>query len=130
MLDGVLIILMITGMYNIMEADIEQISQLMQFAEAMLEYHKQCSEVTKVFIENEVLSLIKLVQSLTDTLYSKSKTASSRQRKEFTPKTLEDLGIETCNDYSLTAPAVERALRNSTSNRLDCFNIKLIMWDR
>ena len=54
MLDGVLIILMITGMYNIMEADIEQISQLMQFAEAMLEYHKQCSEVTKVFIENEV----------------------------------------------------------------------------
>jgi len=89
------------GMYNIMEADIEQISQLMQFAEAMLEYHKQCSEIT---------------QGLTDTLYSKSKTASSRQRKEFTPKTLEDLGIETSNDYSLTAPAVERALRNSTSN--------------
>ena len=56
MLDGVLIILMITGMYNIMEADIEQISQLMQFAEAMLEYHKQCSEVTKVFIENDVFS--------------------------------------------------------------------------
>jgi len=89
------------GMHNIMEADIEQISQLMQFAEALLEYHKQCSEI---------------LQGLTDTLYSKSQAASSRQRREFTPKTLEDLGIETSNDYSLTAPAVERALRNSTSN--------------
>ena len=112
--------LMMTGMYNIMEADIEQISQLMQFAEAMLEYHKQCSEITKVGWRRVfVLSLIKMMQGLTDTLYSKSKTASSRQRKEFTPKTLEDLGIETSNDYSLTAPAVERALRNSTSNRLE-----------
>jgi len=92
------------GMHNIMEADIEQISQLMQFAEALLEYHKQCSEI---------------LQGLTDTLYSKSQAASSRQRREFTPKTLEDLGIETSNDYSLTAPAVERALRNSTSNRSD-----------
>ena len=46
--------LMMTGMYNIMEADIEQISQLMQFAEAMLEYHKQCSEITQVGMENSV----------------------------------------------------------------------------
>jgi len=92
------------GMHNIMEADIEQISQLMQFAEALLEYHKQCSEI---------------LQGLTDTLYSKTTAASSRQRREFVPKTLEDLGIETSNDYSLSAPAVERALRNSSSNRSD-----------
>ena len=118
-MDEVVMMLMMTGMYNIMEADIEQISQLMQFAEAMLEYHKQCSEITQVRRIMIVLSLIKMMQGLTDTLYSKSKTASSRQRKEFTPKTLEDLGIETSNDYSLTAPAVERALRNSTSNRLE-----------
>ena len=36
------------GMFNILEADIEQISQLMQFAEALLEYHKQCSEILQV----------------------------------------------------------------------------------
>eukprot|EP00092_Neocalanus_flemingeri_P085154 GFUD01107109.1.p1 GENE.GFUD01107109.1~~GFUD01107109.1.p1 ORF type:complete len:206 (-),score=66.79 GFUD01107109.1:317-910(-) len=84
-----------------MEADVEQISQLMQFAEALLEYHKQCSEI---------------LQGLTDTLYSKTNAASSRQRREFTPKTLEDLGVETSSDYNLTAPSVERALRNSSSN--------------
>eukprot|EP00092_Neocalanus_flemingeri_P016738 GFUD01018101.1.p1 GENE.GFUD01018101.1~~GFUD01018101.1.p1 ORF type:complete len:409 (-),score=127.78 GFUD01018101.1:1536-2762(-) len=89
------------GMFNIMEADVEQISQLMQFAEALLEYHKQCSEI---------------LQGLTDTLYSKTNAASSRQRREFTPKTLEDLGVETSSDYNLTAPSVERALRNSSSN--------------
>jgi len=92
------------GMHNIMEADVEQISQLMQFAEALLEYHKQCSEI---------------LQGLTDTLYSKTNAASSRQRREFTPKTLEDLGVETSSDYNLTAPAVERALRPSSSNRSD-----------
>jgi len=90
------------GMHNIMEADIEQISQLMQFADALLEYHKQCSEI---------------LQGLTETLYSKSTVASSRQRREFTPKTLDDLGIDTNNDYTMSAPAVERALRNSSSNR-------------
>jgi len=90
------------GMHNIMEADIEQISQLMQFADALLEYHKQCSEI---------------LQGLTETLYSKSTVASSRQRREFTPKTLDDLGIDTSNDYTMSAPAVERALRNSSSNR-------------
>lgn len=35
-------------MFNILEADIEQISQLMQFAEALLEYHRQCSEILQV----------------------------------------------------------------------------------
>jgi len=92
------------GMHNIMEADVEQISQLMQFAEALLEYHKQCSEI---------------LQGLTDTLYAKTTAASSRQRREFTPKTLEDLGVETSNDYTLTAPSVERAMRPSSSNRSD-----------
>ena len=35
-------------MFNILESDIEQISQLMQFAEALLEYHRQCSEILQV----------------------------------------------------------------------------------
>ena len=63
-------------MFNILEADIEQISQLMQFAEAMLEYHRQCSEI---------------LQGLSETLYTKTQAASGRQRREFVPKTLEVL---------------------------------------
>ena len=61
-------------MFNILESDIEQISQLMQFAEALLEYHRQCSEI---------------LQGLSETLYTKTQAASSRQRREFVPKTLE-----------------------------------------
>ena len=68
-------------MFNILEADIEQISQLMQFAEALLEYHRQCSEI---------------LQGLSETLYTKTQAASSRQRREFVPKTLEveSFGLE------------------------------------
>jgi len=89
------------GMFNILESDIEQISQLMQFAEALLEYHRQCSEI---------------LQGLSETLYTKTQAASSRQRREFVPKTLEDLGIETSCDLSQTAPHLERQLRGSSSN--------------
>ena len=85
-----------------MESDIEQISQLMQFAEALLDYHRQCSQI---------------LQGLSETLYTKTQAASSRQRKEFVPKTLEDLGIETSCDLSQTAPHLERQLRGSSSNR-------------
>merc|ERR1719431_1242758 len=90
------------GMFNILEADIEQISQLMQFAEALLEYHKQCSEI---------------LQGLSETLYTKTQAASSRSRREFTPKTLEDLGVELSNDFAVANPHAERALRSSSSNR-------------
>merc|ERR1719507_1596116 len=89
------------GMFNIMENDVEQISQLMQFAEALLEYHKQCSEI---------------LQGLTETLYQKTNLASGRQRREFVPKTLEDLGVDTTGDYALQDPRLERQLRSSGSN--------------
>ncbi|XP_023346476.1 endophilin-A [Eurytemora carolleeae] len=47
-------------------------------------------------------------QSLTDTLYTKTNEASSREKREFTPKTLEDLGVETSSDYNIAAPNQER----------------------
>lgn len=94
------------GMHNIMENDVEQISQLAQFAEALLEYHRACADI---------------LQSLTDTLYTKTNDAGARTRREFTPKTLEDLGVDTTGDYSsgggVTAPNAERAMRNSNSSR-------------
>jgi endophilin-A len=89
------------GMHNIMENDIEQISQLMQFAEALLEYHRQCTEI---------------LQGMTDTLYTKTNSASSRSRREFTPKTLEDLGVEMSNDFQPN-PQAERAMRSASSSR-------------
>ena len=76
------------GMFNILESDIEQISQLMQFAEAMLEYHRQCSEILQVMMMM-IMMMIMILQGLSETLYTKTQAASVRQRREFTPKTLE-----------------------------------------
>ena len=82
------------GMFNILESDIEQISQLMQFAEAMLEYHRQCSEILqvmmmKMMIMMMIMMMMMILQGLSETLYTKTQAASARQRREFTPKTLE-----------------------------------------
>ena len=82
-------------MFNILESDIEQISQLMQFAEAMLEYHRQCSEI---------------LQGLSETLYTKTQAASARQRREFTPKTLEVSRLYSvlCSDISQCSGSGDR----------------------
>lgn len=101
------------GMHNLMESGVEHISQLTQFAEALLEYHKNCTTI---------------LQALTDTLYEKTNEASSKPRPEFRPKTLEDLGIERTSDYSLSTAGSGSAavgggggggggsVRNSTNN--------------
>jgi len=65
------------GMHNILDNDVEQISQLASFAESLLEYHKQCTDILKV---------------LTETLHDKRGEAASKPRSEFVPKTLADLG--------------------------------------
>ena len=68
------------GMHNLLDGSgIEHISQLTQFSEALLEYHKNCTTI---------------LQTLTDALYEKTNEASMKPNKEFRPKTLEDLGIE------------------------------------
>jgi len=70
------------GMNNIMEGEVEYISQLIQFMTAVLEYHKQCSNILPGLIE---------------TLMNKTSIASSRDRTEFTPKGLEDIGVDVIN---------------------------------
>ena len=55
----------------------------------MLDYHKNCTTI---------------LQTLTDTLYEKTNEASVKPRSDFTPKTLEDLGIDRASDYNLSAP--------------------------
>ena len=77
------------GMHNLLDGSgVEHISQLTQFAESLLEYHKKCTDI---------------LQGLTDTLYEKTNEASAKPGRDFRPKTLEDLGIERTSDHNLSA---------------------------
>lgn len=67
------------GMFNLLENDVEQISQLVTFAEGLLEYHQQCTEIMKTVVEN---------------LQEKRNEAAERPKVEFVPKTLADLHVE------------------------------------
>ncbi|XP_053688835.1 endophilin-A isoform X2 [Sabethes cyaneus] len=68
------------GMYNLLENDVEQVSQLVTFAEGLLDYHSQCADILRVLVE---------------VLHEKREEASNRPKSEFVPKTLADLNIET-----------------------------------
>uniref|UniRef100_A0A1B6ES84 Endophilin-A n=1 Tax=Cuerna arida TaxID=1464854 RepID=A0A1B6ES84_9HEMI len=67
------------GMFNLLENDIEQISQMTSFAEALYEYHQQCTEIMRTVVEN---------------LQEKKEEAANRPKVEFVPKTLADLHVE------------------------------------
>ncbi|XP_049817970.1 endophilin-A isoform X2 [Aethina tumida] len=73
------------GMFNLLENDVEQISQLATFAEALLDYHRQCTEV---------------LEHLTEALLDKKNEAVNRPKVEFVPKTLQDLNIEVTDGYN------------------------------
>lgn len=68
------------GMYNLLENDVEQVSQLVTFSEGLLDYHQQCADILRVLVE---------------VLNEKREEASNRPKSEFVPKTLADLNIET-----------------------------------
>ncbi|XP_054285772.1 endophilin-A isoform X2 [Macrosteles quadrilineatus] len=81
------------GMFNLLENDVEQVSQLTSFAEALYEYHQQCTEILRTVVEN---------------LQEKRNEAANRPRSEFVPKTLADLhveGISEHEDYNGTSQA-------------------------
>ncbi|KAK8387982.1 hypothetical protein O3P69_020109 [Scylla paramamosain] len=66
------------GMHNLLENDVEQISQLATFADNLLDYHKQCCEILDVLVT---------------TLNEKKDEAATRPKQDFVPKTLSDLGV-------------------------------------
>lgn len=82
------------GMFNLLENDVEQISQLATFAEGLLDYHQQCTEVLK---------------SLTEILLEKKDDAANRPKAEFIPKTLADLNVEGISDGLNGAPPLPPA---------------------
>lgn len=67
------------GMFNLLDNDVEQVSQLLTFAEGLLDYHQQSTEILKGLVEN---------------LAIRKDEAMSRPKSEFVPKTLADLNIE------------------------------------
>ncbi|CAH2087036.1 unnamed protein product [Euphydryas editha] len=73
------------GMFNLLDNDVEQVAQLTFFAEGLLEYHQQCTEILK---------------GLVSTLMEKKEEAVNRPKLEFVPKTLADLHIEGIHDLN------------------------------
>ncbi|XP_040357263.1 endophilin-A isoform X8 [Ixodes scapularis] len=80
------------GMFNLLENDVEQISQLAALAEAFCEYHQQCAEV---------------LQSLTERLLEQKAEAASRERQPYEPKKLCELNLPVMHDD--ISPMVESA---------------------
>ncbi|XP_004929694.1 endophilin-A isoform X2 [Bombyx mori] len=73
------------GMFNLLDNDEEQVAQLAFFAEGLLEYHQQCTEILK---------------GLVSQLMEKKEEAINRPKMEFVPKTLADLNIEGMHDLN------------------------------
>ncbi|KAL1437077.1 hypothetical protein MTO96_049077 [Rhipicephalus appendiculatus] len=80
------------GMFNLLQNDVEQISQLHALAEAFCEYHQQCAEV---------------LQGLTERLLEQKAEAAEREREPYEPKKLSDLNLTTMHDD--VSPMVESA---------------------
>lgn len=78
------------GMYNLLQNDVEQISQLHALAEAFCEYHQQCAEV---------------LQGLTERLLEQKADASQRVHEPYEQKKLSDLNLPTIHDD--VSPMVE-----------------------
>uniref|UniRef100_UPI0037E98CC5 SH3-domain GRB2-like 1b isoform X2 n=1 Tax=Semicossyphus pulcher TaxID=241346 RepID=UPI0037E98CC5 len=60
-----------TSMYNLLETDIEQVSQLSSLVESQLQYHRQAVQV---------------LEELSDKLRDRMNEAQTRPRREYTPK--------------------------------------------
>lgn len=71
------------GMHNLLENEVEQISQLAAFIEGLVEYHSQCGEI---------------LQSLQERLIEQKNEAAERPREPYQPKSLQELNIPSITD--------------------------------
>uniref|UniRef100_A0A8D8ZQ20 Endophilin-A n=1 Tax=Cacopsylla melanoneura TaxID=428564 RepID=A0A8D8ZQ20_9HEMI len=97
------------GMYNLLENDVEQVSELFVFSEGLLEYHQQCTEILKLAVE---------------TLREKREEATMRPKHEFIPKTLEELvHLEAHHEDNMNAsplPSPVKQGRTPVMNKSPC----------
>ncbi|XP_055934376.1 endophilin-A-like isoform X7 [Argiope bruennichi] len=71
------------GMFNLLENDVEQISQLASLAESLYDYHNQCAAI---------------LQSAVERLNEQRNEAASRPRETYQPKKLHELNIPSLHD--------------------------------
>ncbi|GIX72794.1 endophilin-A [Caerostris extrusa] len=71
------------GMFNLLENDVEQISQLASLAESLYDYHNQCAAI---------------LQSATERLNEQRNEAASRPKETYQPKKLHELNIPSLHD--------------------------------
>ncbi|GFY76619.1 endophilin-A [Trichonephila inaurata madagascariensis] len=71
------------GMFNLLENDVEQISQLASLAESLYDYHNQCAAI---------------LQSATERLNEQRNDAASRPKETYQPKKLHELNIPSLHD--------------------------------
>uniref|UniRef100_A0A8C6S6P1 SH3-domain GRB2-like 3a n=1 Tax=Neogobius melanostomus TaxID=47308 RepID=A0A8C6S6P1_9GOBI len=93
------------SMFNFLENDVEQVSQLSALIEAALEYHKQSSQI---------------LEELSTQLQKRISTANSRPKKEFTSKsvksTMETVGSNHQNGLSYSSSIKSTDIQIHTVN--------------
>ncbi|XP_067270116.1 SH3-domain GRB2-like 1b isoform X2 [Pseudorasbora parva] len=95
------------SMYNLLETDIEQVSQLSSLVESQLQYHKQA---------------VQILDELSDKLRDRMKDAQSRPRKEYMPKPkpVIDFGDPSEQSNGGFAPTSAPPMRNTASDQPCC----------
>ncbi|XP_014071926.1 endophilin-A2 isoform X1 [Salmo salar] len=73
------------SMYNILETDIEQVSQLSSLVESQLQYHRQATQI---------------LDELSDKLRDRMNEAQNRPRREYTPKPKPIFDFGECDNQS------------------------------
>ncbi|KAF7222777.1 endophilin-A2 isoform X2 [Nothobranchius furzeri] len=91
-----------SSMHNLLETDVEQVSQLSSFVDSLLQYHRQATQI---------------LEEVTEKLTARVNDAQSRPRREFRPKPRQsfDYGEESNGGYSPTPtspPAFSTAAAN------------------
>lgn len=95
------------SMYNLLETDIEQVSQLSSLVESQLQYHRQA---------------VQILDELSDKLQDRMKDAQSRPRKEYMPKPkpVIDFGDPSEQSNGGFAPTSAPPMRNTASEQPCC----------
>ncbi|XP_071778033.1 SH3-domain GRB2-like 1b isoform X2 [Centroberyx gerrardi] len=96
-----------TSMYNLLETDIEQVSQLSSLVESQLQYHRQAVQV---------------LDELSDKLRDRMNEAQSRPRREYTPKPkpIFDFGDSDQSNGGYTTSVAPPPSRNSAPEQPSC----------
>ncbi|KAG1973557.1 endophilin-A2 [Pimephales promelas] len=95
------------SMYNLLETDIEQVSQLSSLVESQLQYHRQA---------------VQILDELSDKLRDRMKDAQSRPRKEYMPKPkpVIDFGDPSEQSNGGFTPSSAPPMRNTAAEQPCC----------